>query len=202
MISNANIRAKAREILGKDIFKASWLYPVLIMVIIACLNGALAATYVGPIVIAGLLSVASARYFMGRVRGDIMPEKIESSIEGVKNNFVGSLLTGILYTVFVAVGSMILVIPGIIFSLSFSMAYYIINDHPEMSAMDALRESRRLMNGHKMQFFMLNLSFIGWAIVGAACFGVGTLWVSSYMSTAHAVFYEELIAMDQGSIEV
>lgn len=196
MISNSQIRARAREILGNNLFSGSWLYPVLVVIIVAAISGALSATFVGPMIVSGLLSVASARYFIGRVRGNIEPGQIESSIDGIRNNVLGSLLTGILYNVFVAIGSMIFVIPGIIFSYSFSMAFYIINDHPEMTAMEALRESRRLMNGHKMQYFILNLSFIGWMLLGSLCFGVGTLWASAYMSTANAVFYEELIAND------
>ena len=56
------------------------------------------------------------------------------------------------------------------------------------------------MKGHKMQYFLLNLSFIGWMIVGSALFGVGTLWVTAYMSTASAVFYEELVAADSGYV--
>lgn len=196
MISNSQIRARAREILGNNLFSGSWLYPVLVVIIVAAISGALSATFVGPMIVSGLLSVASARYFIGRVRGNIEPGQIESSIDGIRNNVLGSLLTGILYNVFVAIGSMIFVIPGIIFSYSFSMAFYIINDHPEMTAMEALRESRRLMNGHKMQYFILNLSFIGWMLLGSLCFGVGTLWASAYMSTANAVFYEELVASD------
>ena len=196
MISNSQIRARAREILGNNLFSSSWLYPVLVVIIVAAISGALSATFVGPMIVSGLLSVASARYFIGRVRGNIEPGQIESSIDGIRNNVLGSLLTGILYNVFVAIGSMIFVIPGIIFSYSFSMAFYVINDHPEMTAMEALRESRRLMNGHKMQYFILNLSFIGWMLLGSLCFGVGTLWATAYMSTANAVFYEELIAND------
>ena len=196
MISNSQIRARAREILGNNLFSGSWLYPVLVVIIVAAISGALSATFVGPMIVSGLLSVASARYFIGRVRGNIEPGQIESSIDGIRNNVLGSLLTGILYNVFVAIGSMIFVIPGIIFSYSFSMAFYVINDHPEMTAMEALRESRRLMNGHKMQYFILNLSFIGWMLLGSLCFGVGTLWATAYMSTANAVFYEELVASD------
>lgn len=196
MISNSQIRARAREILGNNLFSGSWLYPVLVVIIVAAISGALSATFVGPMIVSGLLSVASARYFIGRVRDNIEPGQIESSIDGIRNNVLGSLLTGILYNVFVAIGSMIFVIPGIIFSYSFSMAFYIINDHPEMTAMEALRESRRLMNGHKMQYFILNLSFIGWMLLGSLCFGIGTLWATAYMSTANAVFYEELIAND------
>ncbi len=200
MISNSQIRARAREILGNNLFSGSWLYPVLVVIIVAAISGALSATFVGPMIVSGLLSVASARYFIGRVRGNIEPGQIESSIDGIRNNVLGSLLTGILYNVFVAIGSMIFVIPGIIFSYSFSMAFYIINDHPEMTAMEALRESRRLMNGHKMQYFILNLSFIGWMLLGSLCFGIGTLWATAYMSTANAVFYEELIANDSSYV--
>ena len=196
MISNSLIRARAREILGTSILSGGWLYPVIVIVIIAAISGALSATFVGPIIISGLLSVAAARYFLDRVRGNIEPKQIEASIDGIKNNVLGSLLSGMLYNVFVLVGSMVLLIPGIIFSFSFSMVFYIINDHPEMTAMEALKESHRLMKGHKMQYFLLNLSFIGWMLLGSLCFGVGTLWVSAYMSTASAVFYEELVASD------
>ena len=201
MISNYEIRARARAVLGKELFSGSWLYPILVIIIVSVISAAVSPTYVGPIVVAGLLSVASSRYFMNRVRNNIEPKELESSIDGIKNNVLGSLLTGVFSNIFVAIGSMIFIIPGIIFGYSFSMAYYIINDHPEMTAMEALRESRKLMNGHKMQYFLLSLSFIGWMILGAACFGVGTLWVSAYMSTASAVFYDELVALNSPKVE-
>ena len=199
MISNYEIRAKARYILGgSQLFSGSWLYPVLVILIVGVLNAAVTATYVGPIIVYGLLMVASARYFMNRVRGVIEPRNLESAIDGIRDNFLGSMLTGILYTVFVSLGTLIFFIPGIIFSYSFSMAFYVINDHPEMTAMQALKESHRLMKGNRMQFFLLNLSFFGWMILGSLCFGIGTFWVSAYMETAKAVFYEELVARDGG----
>ena len=199
MISNSEIRARARDILGgSKLFSGSWLYPVLVVLIVGALNAAVGFTYVGPIIVMGLLMVASARYFMNRVRGTIEPKNIESAIDGVKDNFLGSMLTGILYTVFVSIGALLFFIPGIIFSYSFAMAFYVINDHPEMTAMQALKESHRLMRGNRMKFFLLNLSFIGWMILGSLCFGIGTLWVSAYMETANAIFYEELVARDSG----
>lgn len=201
MISNSEIRARARAVLGNNLFSGSWLYPVLVVIIVGIISAAVSPTFVGPIVVTGLLSVASSRYFMNRVRNNIEPKQLETSVEGIKDNVLGSILTGVLSNIFVAIGSMIFIIPGIIFGYSFSMAYYIINDHPEMTAMEALRESRRLMNGHKMQYFLLSLSFIGWMILGSACFGVGTLWVSVYMSTASAVFYEELVSLDSPKVE-
>ena len=82
------------------------------------------------------------------------------------------------------------------------MLYFVMNDHPEYGPLEVLRESHRLMKGHRFQYFCLNLSFIGWAILGALCLGVGTLWVSAYSQTASAVFYEELINNDRGYFTV
>ena len=194
MMSNYHIRKKAREILGKRIFDEGWDYPVYIMIFVIVVSMLLSATLVGNLIVSGLFSVALARYFLYRVRKEIAPNNVTSSLDGIRRNFLGSMLTGILYNVFVAIGSFLLIVPGIIFNLSFSMAYYIINDHPDMSAMEALRESHRLMKGHRMEYFCLQLSFIGWMLVGVLTLGIGTLWVSTYMNTANAVFYDELIA--------
>ena len=67
-------------------------------------------------------------------------------------------------------------------------------DHPEMDAMTCIKESQKLMNGHKMDFFILQLSFIGWLIVGALCCGIGTLFVAPYMEASKANFYESIKA--------
>lgn len=49
-----------------------------------------------------------------------------------------------------------------------------------------------MMKGHKGELFMLDLSFIGWIIVGVLCAGVGTLWVEPYMEASRAQFYESI----------
>ena len=73
------------------------------------------------------------------------------------------------------------------------MAYYIMNDHPEYTPKECLSESEKIMKGNKSKLFCLDLSFIGWYIVGALCLGVGVLWVYPYHYTARADFYNELI---------
>ena len=76
------------------------------------------------------------------------------------------------------------------------LTYYIAIDRPELSANDCITESRRMMNGHKMQAFLLDLSFLGWLILGSCACGIGTLFVMPYMEAARAAFYEELKAAD------
>ena len=89
---------------------------------------------------------------------------------------------------------MLFVIPGIIKACSYSMTYYIKLEHPEYTANQAITESRNMMRGYKMQYFLLKLSFIGWYILGALCLGVGVFWVDAYAQTSTAIFYEELKA--------
>lgn len=198
MISNSEIRAKARENLGGNILKSEWLYPVLVLFIIAAISGAVAGTFVGPVVLSGVLAYATAGYFLSRVRNQIKHDEISSTIEFVKNDFTGSMITGILLNLILSIAYILFVIPGVILSYAYSMVYFVRMDNPGMGAWESMKESARLMQGHKIQYFKLQLSFIGWMFVSALCFGIGSLWVSAYISTANAIFYEELIANDRG----
>lgn len=202
MTSNYEIRKRAREVLGSGLFTAGWLYPVLLVLIIGAISTALSATYVGPILVTGILSVAAAGYFIARVRGNAQATELSFAVESGKRNFVNSIIVSLLVSVFVAIGSLLFIVPGILFAYSFSMVYYVMNDRPELSPMEALKESHRLMKGHRWQLFCLTLSFIGWALLGALCFGIGSLWATAYLETATAVFYDELVNQDRGTFTV
>ena len=202
MTSNYEIRKRAREVLGSGLFTAGWLYPVLIILIVGAISAALSTTFVGPILVTGILSVATAGYFIARVRGNAQATELSFAVESGKRNFVNSIIVSLLVSVFVAIGSFLFIIPGILFAYSFSMVYYVMNDRPELSPMEALKESYRLMKGHRWQLFCLTLSFIGWALLGALCFGIGSLWATAYLETATAVFYDELVNQDRGTFTV
>ena len=77
--------------------------------------------------------------------------------------FVLNLLTGL----FVMLWSFLLIIPGIIAALSYSQATFLMLDDPELSALDAIRQSKALMRGHKGEYFTLCLSFFGWLLLSA-----------------------------------
>ena len=120
----------------------------------------------------------------------------------------------LLYSIKIFLWSLLFVIPGIIAAFRYSQAFYLRVDHPEWSASDCIKESCRLMNGNKMKFFSLNLSFIGWYILASLplnlvsielhqglmvySFGVlltmivsiPTIFVDLYVSISKTVFYE------------
>ena len=80
---------------------------------------------------------------------------------------VGAVLLVFVYTL---LWTLLLVIPGIIKAYSYSMTFYILRENPEMTAGDAITASQKMMDGHKMDLFLLSLSFIGWAILASITF--------------------------------
>ena len=106
--------------------------------------------------------------------------------------FGGTLLLGLLSSLFTFLWGLLLVIPGVVKSYAYSQAVYVKVDHPDYDWRRCLDESIQMMKGHKMDLFVLDLSFIGWYIVGALCLGLGTLWVAPYHAATRTQFYEDL----------
>ncbi|MBE6638640.1 MAG: DUF975 family protein [Ruminococcaceae bacterium] len=88
--------------------------------------------------------------------------------------------------------SLLLLIPGFIKQYSYRMSFYVLGDHPEMTQAEAREESIRLMDGNKLRLLWLDLSFLGWIILGFLTCGILLFWVIPYTETAYALFYEEL----------
>ncbi|MCI1986302.1 MAG: DUF975 family protein [Lactobacillus sp.] len=127
--------------------------------------------------------------------------KPASMINGIFSGFSAGLampvfLTNLLVGIFVGLWSLLLVIPGVIKAFSYSQANYILKDmHAagrEIGATDAITASRELMDGHKWEYFVLQLSFIGWACLATLTLGIGFLWLVPYISTTNAVYYRQL----------
>ena len=74
--------------------------------------------------------------------------------------------------------------------------YYVKIDHPDYDWRACLDESKRITMGHKGELFLLDLSFIGWAIVCVFTFGIGYLWLIPYMTATKAEYYEVLRGKD------
>ncbi|MDM5157424.1 DUF975 family protein [Bacillus sp. DX1.1] len=80
----------------------------------------------------------------------------------------------------------------IIGSFSYAMTFFVLIDHPEYPVLQAMKESKTMMKGHKMDLFLLWLSFIGWCVLAVFTLGFGFLWVLPYMYTTTAHFYQHV----------
>lgn len=88
--------------------------------------------------------------------------------------------------------SLLFLIPGIIKGISYSMAFYILAEHPEMTAREALNESKRIMHGHKAEYFILSLSFILWDLLAIFTFGIAAIYVIPYEQLTMIKFYQNI----------
>lgn len=146
---------------------------------------------VAVLLISGPLAIGFYGAALKVIRGE-KPE-VANLFDGFQN-FVNAFLLQLVNSIFIALWSLLFVIPGIVKALSYSMSYFILVDNPEMSQSDARRASMVMMEGNKWRLFCLELSFIGWMILCALTGGILTLWVQPYMYTAIAAFYEDLKA--------
>ena len=106
----------------------------------------------------------------------------------------------ILITIAVFIGILLLIVPGIIIALMLSQTDFVLKDDREISAIDAMARSIKLMDGHKVELFWLTLSFIGWAILSLLTLGIGFLLLAPYAETAFAHFYEDLKAEEANEL--
>lgn len=141
------------------------------------------------LILSGLFTLGYTSYFL-KISRD---EDVEiSELWSKMNLFVPYIVVSILIGLFTTLWALLLIIPGIIAAFSYSMTFYIMLDNPEMSPMEAIKESKRIMNGHKMDLFILELSFLGWAILGIFTFGILYLWLIPYMNVTTCNFYNEI----------
>ena len=136
------------------------------------------------------LQVGGYRFFKKNVEEGYAP--LGTIGEGF-SDYGRIFITLLLRDVFLALWSCLFIIPGIVKSYSYRMVPYIIKDNPELSATEVITRSRELMNGNKWRAFVLDLSFLGWIILGAiTCEIVGIFWTNPYIQNTNAALYLEL----------
>lgn len=141
---------------------------------------------VGPMAI-GLLCT-----FLYLLRGD--KNLVDNMFKLGFRPYWRSALGYFLMAVKIFLWSLLLVIPGIIKTLAYSLTPYILKDNPELSCLQAIERSRLMMKGNKWRLFVLYLSFIGWFLLGLLTFGIGYLWIAPYVYTTMGAFYEDIKA--------
>jgi uncharacterized membrane protein len=103
--------------------------------------------------------------------------------------FWKAFLIKLLTTIYIFLWSLLLVIPGIIKSFSYSLAMYIANDNPNLSANECITRSKELMQGNKFKLFKLLLSYFGWILLCGLTLGILSLWVIPRIDQAIYLFY-------------
>ena len=127
-----------------------------IMLVMTLILSASSMVFVGPLLLTGPFALGFVNIYRYMVRDGKKPA-FEDMFSGF-NQFGQSLALYLLITIFTSLWTLLFIVPGIIKALSYSQAFYILADHPEMTASEALNESKRIMDGHKWEYYVLGLS--------------------------------------------
>jgi len=184
---NSELRAEARVALTDK-----WVMGAVTTLVFGAVSGA--ASYipvVGTILVALPMMYGYSIVMLSVMRGGEM--NIGGLFDGF-NDFGRIVGTKLLQAIYTFLWTLLLVIPGIIKNYSYAMTDFILKDQPELANNAAIEKSMAMMDGNKMKLFLLDLSFIGWAILCLFTFGIGFFFLQPYVQVAHAAFYEDLKA--------
>lgn len=150
--------------------------------------------------VAGPISVGEKRYFL---EGTQYRFDINNILHGFTcGKYLNVVFTNLLVNIFTALWTLLFIIPGIVKGYAYAMTPYILAENPNIKPMQAINLSCRMTKGHKLDLFVLGLSFIGWYMLGALAFGIGTAFVVPYDRATHAQFYLALRseALNRGTV--
>ena len=135
-------------------------------------------------------TIAASGYYLNHIRG-FNPEWKSLYKEGI-DNYGSYLVTGVLVNAFTVLWSLLFVVPGIIKAIAYSQAKYVIHDNPRLKGKEAIEISKRMTNGFKGDLFSMYLSFIGLYILVGLTGGILSIYVTPYVETTAAMYYENL----------
>jgi uncharacterized membrane protein len=202
MKTYSDYRAAARESLSGN-WKTSvivmlmiWGITILLSTVVGLLS--LDSEWLGNtvnIIVSILLIVplqwAFANALLQLVRGD--NNITENTKQSFKTNYRTFVLTYLLMIVILlGIGVVTLLIGTFILAYAYRMVPYLIQEYPELTPREALKLSREMMRGHKWNLFVLDLTFMGWILLTVLTLGIGGLWLTPYMQTTVAHYYEDL----------
>ncbi len=142
-------------------------------------------------ILAGVTQMGLARYNIKLCMGE--DAKIGDLFAYYKTRLGTGILATFLTNLFICLWSMLLFFPGIIAAYRYTLVPYLLAEDETLGASEAIKRSKELMKGNKWKLFCLDMSFIGWVLLGTLACGVGTYFVLPYSNNARAQFYCELV---------
>lgn len=184
MVDNVSLMRKAKAQLADN-----WANAAIATLIYMTILTASSFTYVAQLILTGPLTFGYVLFMACIV--DTHANNLNLLFKGFER-FADTLVAGLLYSIAVSIGCALLIVPGIIAALGFSMTFFIMVDDANISGIDALKMSWNMMKGHKWDLFCLLIRFIGWILLSIITLGIGFFWLQPYMTVTTLNFYRSL----------
>ena len=186
--SNVELMQSARESLTGKWGVAIGTF--LIYILIVSVPGSIRPTgSLLSLIVGGPFALVAAIFSLSISRGK--EARLEMIFDGFKH-FTAALAAYLLMVLYVILWSLLLIVPGIIAALSYSMIFYILADDPTIKAQDVLKQSKAMMDGYKLKLFYLCLRFFLIALLCVLTLGIGFLWLIPYVNVTMAKFYDDI----------
>ena len=185
-------RAECKN-LARNIMKNNWIMAFVIVLIYSVISAALSTitSGIGILLLSSSLFIALYNCFINAYYGK--GYEVSHMLQGWDKGISNRLILSLLKTLYIFLWSLLFFIPGIIKTYSYTLAEFISREHPEKTATECLNESRKLMNGHKMELFLLDFSFFGWMLLSVLTCGILYIWVLPYMYQTRIIFIDKNI---------
>ena len=182
-IFSINIEERFSEVFGN--------LPAIVKWYLAIVGSTAGVLSLVNLILGGVIQLGYASYLLKQHDREICETKeLFSKFDYFGPGFLQLLLRNI----FTALWSILLVIPGIIKSLGYSMTPFLMVENPNLTAKEAIKLSQEKMMGRKWELFCMSLSFIGWSILATLTGGIGYIFLNPYMNAAYAAFYRDKIS--------
>ena len=140
----------------------------------------------------GYVTFGYTKMFIGVSKNE-KPEFEPILTAGIKEQPINAPLLSFISGIFIGLWTLLFIIPGIVKSYSYALSSYLLVNDKTLGPVDAITKSRTLMNGKKMQLFMLDLGYLGWYILSLFTFGILSIWVSAWHQTARTLFFVDAV---------
>jgi uncharacterized membrane protein len=188
LIENQQLMTNARELLrGRwgDAIAACIVFGAIMII----LNAIPIIGSIASLIISGPMILGFYLFFLPYVKGE--SPRIALIFEGFKS-FLDSFIAYLVALVFILLWSLLLIVPGIIAAISYSMMFLIMAENPGMDGLASIRKSKEMMDGYKWKYFYLMCRFIGWFLLCVITCGIAGIWVGPYWVTSKVLFYEDI----------
>ncbi len=136
------------------------------------------------------LQIGLNGYMMGFVQNDTFNRDAIFAPYDDTFKIIGA---SILMSFVIMIGFIFFIIPGIYLAFSYALVPYLLVTNKDLSITETLELSRKMMNGHKLDLFVLGISFLGWMLLVPCTFGIILIWLYPYMMTATTKFFVDII---------
>lgn len=185
-------RSECKE-LAKKILKDQWVIGFVVLLIQSVITGVLntVSAGIGLMLLQSVILMAVYNVFINGYAGK--KYEVSDMLTGVSDELTNRICLSVLKSLYIFLWTMLFIIPGIIKSYSYFLVEFISRKHPKMSANDCITKSRELMDGHKWELFVFQLSFIGWHLLAILTCGILYIWLAPYIMQATIVYIDKNI---------